>query len=259
MRHTILLVAAMAAALLMAGSIVLSSGLGRGDPPVAQAQTTSKGQDDGSRTRGEEGRAVERGVSMRPDTDGTQAQVLPQRAVEPPPIGLTKEGKAALREARRGEAQPTGRPTVDVGAIPSGPSTNGPETNEPQPDTPTLGTSFLGVADTGSIPPDSQIAAGPNNIVASANGAVNVLDKRGNSLSSQSLVNFFSPLGAEHSDVFDPWVVYDPYINRFWMMAVSGRTTALSNIVIGLSNTQDATLGWTLWELDATVDGGTDT
>jgi hypothetical protein len=196
---------------------------------------------------------------MRPDTDGTQAQVLPQRAVEPPPIGLTKEGKAALREARRGEVEPAGRPTVDVGAIPSGPSTNGPETNEPQPDTPALGTSFLGVADTGSFPPDSQIAAGPNNIVASTNGAVNILDKRGNSLSSQTLVNFFSPLGAEHNDVFDPWVVYDPYINRFWMMAVSGRTTAHSDIVIGLSNTQDATLGWTLWELDATVDGGTDT
>lgn len=191
--------------------------------------------------------------------DGTQAQVMPRRAVEPPPLGLTERGKAALREARRGEAQPAGRPTVDVGAIPSGPSTNGPGTDEPQPDTPALGTSFLGVADTGSFPPDSQIGAGPNNIVASTNGAVNIRDKRGNSLSSQTLRAFFSPLGAEHSDVFDPWVVYDPYLNRFWLIAVSGRTTALSNIVIGLSNTQDATLGWRLWELDATVDGATDT
>lgn len=248
----------MAAALLIAGSFVLLSGLGRDHPPVAQAQTTSEGQDS-SRVEGASGRAVEQGVSMRPDMDGTQARAVPQRAVEPPPLGLTERGKAALREARRGEARPVGRPKVDVGAIYSEPSTNGPETNEPQPDTPALGTSFLGVADTGSFPPDSQIAAGQNNIVASANGAVNILDKRGNSLSSQTLVNFFSPLGAEHNDVFDPWVVYDPYLNRFWMMAVSGRTTALSNIVIGLSNTQDATLGWRLWELDATVDGATDT
>jgi hypothetical protein len=45
---TSLLVAAMAAALLMAGSLVLFSGLGPDDPPVAQAQATSEGQDDSS-------------------------------------------------------------------------------------------------------------------------------------------------------------------------------------------------------------------
>jgi Bacterial Ig-like domain len=233
-------------------------------PPSGTSGTTSEGQDesarqDSSRVEGTAGRAVERGVSMRPETDGSQAQAVPQRAVEPPPLGLTERGKAALEQARQGNAQPAERRTIDVGAMPSGPSTNGPENNEPQPDTPALGTSFLGVADTGTFPPDSQIAAGPNNIVASTNGAVNILDKRGNSLSSQTLAGFFSPLGAEHNDVFDPWVVYDPYLNRFWLIAVSGRTTALSNIVIGLSDTQDATLGWRLWELDATVDGGTDT
>lgn len=194
---------------------------------------------------------------MRPATDDSQA--ARQRAVEPPPLGLTERGKTALKQARSGEAQPAERRTIDVGAVPSSPSANGPESNEPQPDTPALGTSFLGVADTGSFPPDSQIAAGPNNIVASTNGAVNILDKRGNSLRSQTLAGFFSPLGAEHNDVFDPWVVYDPYLDRFWILAVSGRTTALSNIVIGLSDTQDATLGWRLWELDATVDGATDT
>src|SRR5215213_8140705 len=228
MRRTILLVAAMAAALLMAGSVVLLSGLGRGDPPVAQAQTTSAGQADDSPAKGAAGRADGRGMSMRPEESGRQ--VAPQRAVEAPPLGLTERGKAALREARQGNAQPAGRPTIDVGAIPSGPSTNGPENNEPQPDTPALGTSFQAVTDTGFFPPDSQIAAGPNNIVASTNGAVNILDKRGNSLSSQTLQGFFSPLGTEHNDVFDPWVVYDPYLNRFWLMAVSGRTTALSNM-----------------------------
>jgi Bacterial Ig-like domain len=196
---------------------------------------------------------------MRPEPADSQARAVPRGDAAPPPNLLTEEGKAALREARRGEAQPAEKRTIDAGAIPSGPSTNGPENNEPQPDTPALGTSFLGVADTGSFPPDSQIAAGPNNIVASTNGAVNILDKRGNSLSSQTLVGFFSALGTEHNDVFDPWIAYDPYINRFWVIAVSGRTTALSNIVIGLSNTQDATLDWTLWELDATVDGATDT
>ena len=96
MIRTIQLVAAMAAALLMAGSVVLLSGLGRDDPPVAQAQTTSEGQDDGSRAKGEAGQAANRGVSMHPETDGSQAQAAPQRAVKPPPLGLTERGKAAL-------------------------------------------------------------------------------------------------------------------------------------------------------------------
>jgi hypothetical protein len=196
---------------------------------------------------------------MRPDTNGSQARAVPQRAVEPPPLGLTERGRVALEQARRGNAQPADRPIIETEALPSGTSTNGPESVEPQPDAPVLGHSFEGMADTGWIPPDHVVAAGPNNIVVATNGGVNILDKRGNSLSSQTLVGFFSALGPEHNDVFDPWIVYDPYINRFWIMAVSGRTTASSNIVIGLSETQDATLGWRLWELDATVDGGTDT
>src|SRR5215208_3528440 len=108
MRRTILLLTTMAAALLLAGSVVLLSGLGRGDLPVAQAQTTSEDQDnsarqDSSGVKGAAGQATERGVSMRPDTDGTQAQAVPQRAFVSTPLAPTERGKAALREARRGE------------------------------------------------------------------------------------------------------------------------------------------------------------
>ncbi len=252
MRRLLLVVTTLLLGMLLAAGMALVLGFDD-EPSVAQAQVRQAD----AQAPGARGQAEGHGVFMRPEVGRRQAP--PAREVEAPPPGLTERGKDALREASRGEAQPAGRPTVDVGTVPSAPSTNDPENNEPLPDTPSLGNSFLGVADTGSFPPDSQIAAGPNNIIASTNGAVNILDKRGNSLSSQSLVNFFSPLGSEHTDVFDPWVVYDPYLDRFWMMAVSGRTTALSNIVIGLSNTQDATLGWRLWELDATVNGATDT
>jgi len=259
MRRVLLLLSVIASALLLAGGLALVAGVGGTGSAKAQAQEDPAQARDNARAGGAGGSANLSGVSMRPETADSQARAVPRGDVAPPPNLLTEEGKAALREARQDQAQtPEGR-TKDAGAIPSSPSTNGPFSNEPQPDTPSLGTSFLGVADSGWNPPDSQIAAGPNNVVASTNGAVNILDKRGNSLSSQTLVGFFSPLGAEHNDVFDPWVVYDPYINRFWIMAVSGRTTGFNNIVIGLSNTQDATLGWTLWELDATVDGGTDT
>jgi hypothetical protein len=197
---------------------------------------------------------------MRPDADGTQAQAVPQRAVELPPLGLTERGKAALEQARRGDAKPAERRTIDAGAIPSGPSANGPENEEPQPDAPALGTTFEGMADTGWFPPDHQIAAGPNNVVVATNGGVNIFSKRGTSLSSQTLGGFFSPLGSQHAGAFDPWVVYDPYINRFWLMAVSrDTTTQRSDIIIALSNTQDAILGWTMWEMSGSVNGGTNT
>ena len=260
MRRTILLGATMAVALLMAGSVVLFSGLGRGDPPVAQAQTTTEGQADDSQAKGAAGRADGRGVSMRPETDGAQAPAAPQRAGKAPPLGETERGKAALEQARRGQAQPAEGRMIDIGVLPSGPSTNGPEDNEPQPDIPALGTTFQGMADTGWFPPDHQVAAGPNNIVVATNGGVNIFTKRGNSLSSQTLGGFFSPLGSEHSGAFDPWVVYDPYINRFWLMAVSrDTTTQRSDILIALSNTQDATLGWTMWELSGSVNGSNNT
>ena len=163
MRRTILLAAAVCVALLMAVSSVLLSGTGWDDDPVAQAQTSSEAQDDAARqvdssqAKGAAGRADGRGVSMRPETSGSQAQPRVQRASEVPPLGLTDRGKAALEQARRGEAQPAERPVIDVEAPSTDPSANGPEGGEPQPDTPALGTSFLGMADTGWFPPDHQI------------------------------------------------------------------------------------------------------
>lgn len=192
---------------------------------------------------------------MQPESGSSQAQERPQRAAKAPPLGLTDRGKAALAQARRGDAQAAERPVIEA-EIPSA----GPQDNEPQPDVPALGTSFLGMADTEWFPPDHQIATGPNNIVVATNGGVNILSKRGNSLSSQTLGGFFSPLGTEHSDAFDPWLAYDPYLNRFWLMAVSiDTTTQRSDILIALSNTSDATLGWRMWELSGSVNGSTNT
>jgi hypothetical protein len=204
---------------------------------------------------------------MRPK-EGGHPQVLPRRGADrgAEPNLLSEEAKAAKARARRGEARPTGKETISP-----------PGADSPQPAAaPAFGTNFVGVPDTEMVPPDSQIAAGPNNVVLAANGAVIFRNKNdGNRLYSQTLQNstppkrtcdpppctagFFLPLGQEHTDVGDPWVVYDPYINRFWILAISGRTAAHSDLLIGLSNTSDATLGWWLWEFDATLDGGTDT
>ena len=206
MRRTILLLATVGVALLFACSVAFGLGFGSNAFSVAQAQTTDQqtpvgesgptaettmppegiagesAQQDQPQVEGAPGSAQGQGVAMRPEQDPSQAPAEPQGKVKTPPLGLTERGKAALEQARRGNAQPAERPTIDTQPLPPGPSANGPENNEPQPDTPALGTTFQGMADTGWFPPDEQVAAGPNNIVVATNGGVNILSKRGTSL-----------------------------------------------------------------------------
>src|SRR5207249_6445392 len=117
------------------------------------------------------------------------------------------------------------------------------------PSAPFFGGSFGGVTDTGQFPPDVPIAAGPMNVVVETNGRVNVFRKNGSLVpaASQGLFGFFSSLGTVASDgPFDPWLRYDEFINRFWLLAVSENDSPQqSTFLIGLSNTDDATQGWT--------------
>ncbi len=259
MRRAILLVAVMGVALLLAGGLALVAGVGGVGPAKAQAQEDRAAQpQDDSRSGSAGGSAEARGVTTRPEQARSQVEPVDPRRGVPVPVGMTERGKAALKQARQGDAQPAQRQKITAPAIssPSGQRAESSSEGSPQPDAPALGTSFLGVADSGWFPPDHQIAAGPNNIVVATNGAVNIRSKTGTLLSSQTLGGFFSALGSEHDGAFDPWLAYDPYLNRFWIMAVSRDTaTQRSDIVIGLSNTQDATMGWRMWELSGSVNG----
>jgi hypothetical protein len=89
---------------------------------------------------------------------------------------------------------------------------------------------------------------------------MNVFDKSGTLLSSESLRDFFSNIiSLTDSAPFDPHPAYDPYIARFWFVAVSANESALtSTLLVGLSNSNDATAGWTVFSLDAKVNGSTD-
>ncbi len=96
------------------------------------------------------------------------------------------------------------------------------------------------MTDTGQFPPDPTMAAGPKNVVVATNGRVNVFRKNGTlvTAASQGLFAFFSSLGPVASDgPFDPWLRYDEYINRFWLLAVSqSDSPQRSTFLIGLSN-----------------------
>jgi len=188
-------------------------------------------------------------------------------STRPIPHRTTLEHERAKDQAERGQSPGTTKPVLSPSAV--SPSTGvqattvTPSGTDLAPSAPFFGGSFGGVVDTGQFPPDVSIAAGPKNIVVATNGRVNVFRKNGSLVpaASRGLFGFFSSLGTVASDgPFDPWLRYDEYINRFWLFAVSENDSPQrSTFLIGLSNTDDATQGWTLFAIDATLNGNTAT
>ena len=148
------------------------------------------------------------------DNMGKVHQVHPKTPTPTHPQRMTKSGLEGKARADAGKAQPTGahqlysQPQISASTTALA-STAGP-----------LSVEFPGIHQTDTtIPPDVGMAAGPVNVVAVSNSVISIYDKSGSLLSSETLALIFSPLGGVATDdgIFDPHVVYDPYINRFWL------------------------------------------
>jgi len=123
----------------------------------------------------------------------------------------------------------------------------------PQPliPSPVVSASFQGSPASGWIPPDTQGAAGPNHLMVAVNGNVRIQTKTGTTLMSQTLVNFFAAVANGSGFVFDPRVEYDPYGNRWILIAGADVDSANSAILVGTSQTSDPTGNWNLKRIDA--------
>ncbi len=106
----------------------------------------------------------------------------------------------------------------------------------------------------GVTPPDPEMAAGPDNLIAVVNLSFEIYDKSGNSLAGPTTFSsFFAPLGgACSSGPFDPNVVYDEEADR-WALAADGSGT---HYCIGVSQTSDPTGAYNLYAVPATPWGG---
>jgi len=122
---------------------------------------------------------------------------------------------------------------------------------EPFTPSPSLSASFRGAAATGWIPPDTQGAVGASYLMVAVNGGVLVQSKTGTTLSSVSLSTFFSSIANGSTDIFDPRIQYDPYGNRWILIATADRDSAASAIMVGVSQTSDPTGNWYLKRVDA--------
>ncbi len=92
------------------------------------------------------------------------------------------------------------------------------------------------------VPPDSQIAAGPNHLVAAVNSILVVYDKHGTQISLTSIPTFFGAFNTR-ACCFDPRVLFDQTSGRFVFVASRNDGTS-SDLYIAVSATSDPTGTW---------------
>lgn len=107
------------------------------------------------------------------------------------------------------------------------------------------------------FPTRSQHPVGPHDLVTTVNLQISIFHKNGTFVSTQSLPSFLAPVGqAAFESMTDPKVLYDPYINRFWLLTTSFNDAAQrSTFLLAVSNTSDAAGSWSIFFFDASTAG----
>lgn len=104
------------------------------------------------------------------------------------------------------------------------------------------GTQFESMQYTGWVPPDPELAVGPNHIIAVVNASFAIYNKTGGTLvAPTTFVNFFNPYCT--GTLFDPNVVYDEAANRY-IMAVDDDGV---NYCAAVSQTANPTGAWWIY------------
>ena len=116
---------------------------------------------------------------------------------------------------------------------------------------PALATSFKAVDDNGLfVPPDTEGAPGLDKLLVTVNGTVQVQNKSdGSVVSTTSLSNFFSAIPGA-GVAFDPRVLYDPYANRWIVVAVSNAESASADVLLAVSQSSDPAGSWNEYAVD---------
>ncbi|MEP7338358.1 MAG: hypothetical protein ABI977_11540 [Acidobacteriota bacterium] len=118
---------------------------------------------------------------------------------------------------------------------------------------------FAGLDDANWTPPDSQIAAGPDHLLAAVNATFAVFDKKGRQLLRRTLADLFSRL-VEDALIFNPKLIYDQF-RGVWLIAACARSFDAQRSWFLLASSQSGNpLGdWWLWALDAGSDSLSET
>jgi hypothetical protein len=144
---------------------------------------------------------------------------------------------------------PEGTPDPNSKSDPVSPSS--PITaDEPKPNSAVQTASFQALNDNNvSIPPDTYGAVGPNHLMTTLNSEFRIQNRSGTVLSTVSIESFFNPVGGLASKPFDPRVLYDPYSQRWVIVACDDRRSNQSSLVLAASQTNDPTGNWNLFRV----------
>jgi len=148
----------------------------------------------------------------------------------------------------------------DSGTSPFGPSPSSAPSPLPASSFQALGYADILSSGNGAwIPPDTQGAVGPNNLMVALNGEIRIQDRLGNELSHVSLNGFWASIYQANINAgdyaYDPKLRYDPY-NQRWMITVcTGANLANSRVLIGVSQTSDPTQNWNLYAIPSSNSG----
>jgi hypothetical protein len=107
---------------------------------------------------------------------------------------------------------------------------------------------FGGIDQTTLSPPDPDIAAGPDHVVAAVNSRFAFYDKCGNNLYENNFSDF---VGNTTDFIFDPKVIYDRWNSRFIMtICVRNNTSHQSYVLLMISDDNNPVGGWCWWYFD---------
>ena len=110
------------------------------------------------------------------------------------------------------------------------------------------------------IPPDPDLAAGPNHIVAIDNGQFGIWDKLGNLIKNINADSWVSAIVNNPSVVTDPKILYDHYANRWVMVWLTvNETIQKSYWTISVSDDSNPLGTWYNWATPSDQNGSTST
>jgi hypothetical protein len=171
-----------------------------------------------------------------------------QQAGTAPPIrNFTAPPRSASQ--RFSSAVESDQRSTDVNLI-AGPQQAGPA---PTADFPMMNldtqVSAFGVDDEGLEPPDTQVAAGPTDLVEAVNDTLSVWSKTGTLLMDSDLNTFFPvPSGYFFGD---PRVLYDASSGLFFLSGWASDANDDSQTYLAVSSTSDPTGSWTIYTVQS--------
>lgn len=110
-------------------------------------------------------------------------------------------------------------------------------------------TSFesLNLANSGFIPPDPIIAAGPQSVITMVNTDIAIHDKTTGAVIAQSDLDGNGGFWGTNNVVFDPWITYDPDSGRFFAIGIDRLATGSSRVYLAVSTDSTPTNLTTDW------------